>query len=109
MPTSKQKMRKKKEIKKDIVSVWTMNVQAVLLCPNSNASATYCKTKLALHNFTLYYLKIKEGYCYVRRWREATARGAMEKSWRARVIERKEARGDDQIEYFLSTGIKSNF
>ena len=35
--------------------------------------------------------------------REATIRKAIEKSWRVRVIDRKEVRGEDPIEYFLST------
>ena len=39
----------------------------------------------------------------------ATARGTMEKSWRVRIIEWKEVRGDDPIEYFLPTGIRSTF
>ena len=40
-------------------------------------------------------------------WREATARGAIEKSRYVRVIE--EVREDDPIEYFLPTGIRSTF
>ena len=39
-------------------------MQAVLLCPKSKASLLYYKTKLQVHNFTLYNLKTKEGYCY---------------------------------------------
>ena len=41
--------------------------------------------------------------------RGATARGALEKSWGVGVIERKEVRGDNLIEYFLPTGIRSTF
>ena len=48
--------------------VWTMDLQAVLLCPKSNASSLYYKTKLQIHNFTLYNLESKDGYCYV--WNE---------------------------------------
>ena len=41
--------------------------------------------------------------------REATARGAIEKSKYVRVIEGKEVKRDDPIEYFLLTGVKSSF
>ena len=41
--------------------------------------------------------------------RGATARGAMKKSWRVRVIETKEVRGDNAIEYFLPTEVRSTF
>ncbi|CAB3985083.1 Hypothetical predicted protein [Paramuricea clavata] len=46
-------------------SVWTLDVQAVLLCPKTKASALYYKTKLQLHNLSFYNLKSGEGYCYV--------------------------------------------
>ena len=39
--------------------------------------------------------------------REATARGAMEKGRFVRIIEGEEVRGDDSVEYFLSTGVRS--
>ena len=39
----------------------------------------------------------------------AAARGAMEKSWRVKVIEGNEVRGNDPIEYFLPTGVGSTF
>ena len=55
---------KDKEAANDKISVWTMDMQAVLLCPKSKASSLYYKTKLQVHNFTLYNLKTKEGYCY---------------------------------------------
>ena len=42
-----------------------MDMQAVLLCPKTKASTLYYKTKLQLHNFTLFNLQSKEGYCYV--------------------------------------------
>ena len=50
-------------------SVWTMDLQAVLLCPNTKASSMYYKTKLQLHNFTLFDLRSKDGYCYI--WNES--------------------------------------
>ena len=41
--------------------------------------------------------------------REATAGGAMEKSWPVTVIERKDVKKDYLIEYFLPTGIGNAF
>ena len=35
-------------------SIWSMDLQAVLLCPRSNASSLFYKTKLRVHNFTLF-------------------------------------------------------
>lgn len=46
----KEKDRDKKSDKE----VLTMDLQSVLLCPKSNASALYYKTKLIVHNFTVY-------------------------------------------------------
>ena len=46
-------------------SVWTLDVQAVLLSPKTKPSALYYKTKLQLHNLSFYNLKTSEGYCYV--------------------------------------------
>ena len=46
------------------MSVWTADVQAVLICPKTQASAMYYKTKLQVHNFTCFNLGNKEGYCY---------------------------------------------
>lgn len=48
--------------------VFTMDLQSVLLCPKSNASALYYRTKLVVHNFTIFDLHTKEGYCFV--WHE---------------------------------------
>lgn len=48
--------------------VLTMDLQCVLLCPKSNASALYYKTKLIVHNFTVYDIKRLEGYCFI--WNE---------------------------------------
>ena len=46
----------------------TMDLQSVLLCPRLNASALYYKTKLCVHNFTVYDLVSKHCVCYV--WNE---------------------------------------
>ena len=46
----------------------TMDVQAVQLVPQLQASALYFRQKLAVHNFTLYNLSTNEVVCYV--WHE---------------------------------------
>lgn len=50
------------------ISVATMDLQQVLLCPKSFSSAVYYRRKLCVHNFTVYDLVSKEGYCYL--WHE---------------------------------------
>lgn len=71
--TKKDEARQEKSRDKDSAdeekSVWTMDLQAVLLCPKTQASSLYYKTKLQVHNFTLFNLRSKEGYCYV--WDES--------------------------------------
>ena len=57
-----------KEKSSDKMSVWTVDVQAVLICPKTQASAMYYKTKLQVHNFTCFNLGNKDGYCYT--WEE---------------------------------------
>ena len=46
------------------ISCWTMDLQAVLLSPKTEASCMFYKTKLQLHNFTLFCFETKAGYCY---------------------------------------------
>nr|CAH7722701.1 unnamed protein product [Callosobruchus chinensis] len=46
-----------------------MDLQSVLLCPESNACALYYKTKLIVHSFTIYDIKRNQGYCYL--WYES--------------------------------------
>lgn len=60
--------KEKEEDKKEEQHVFTMDLQSLLLCPKSNASALYYKCKLSVHNFTLYDLKSNEGFCYI--WNE---------------------------------------
>jgi len=48
--------------------VITMDLQSVLLCPKTDASAMYYKQKLQLHNFTIYRLNDKDVTLYV--WHE---------------------------------------
>ena len=47
-----------------IMSVWTFDTQSVILCPQTKASALYFRTKLQVHNFTLYNNCTRDGYCY---------------------------------------------
>lgn len=49
--------------------VFTIDLQSVLLCPKSNVSSLYYKTKLIVHNFTIYDIKRQKGYCYL--WNES--------------------------------------
>ena len=56
----KDEARMKKNIDKEAAN----DLQVVLLCPQSNASAMYYKTKYQLHNFTFYNMQTKDGYCY---------------------------------------------
>lgn len=44
--------------------VFTQDVQAVKMCPSLNASALYFKTKLCVHNFTVYDLCSHQARCY---------------------------------------------
>jgi len=43
--------------------VYTMDLQAVLLAPRLQASALYYKTKMCVHNFTIFNLGSKDGIC----------------------------------------------
>lgn len=49
--------------------VLTMDLQSVLLCPKTEASAMYYKQKLQLHNFTIFVLNNKDVTLYV--WHES--------------------------------------
>ena len=49
-------------------NVFTMDLESVLLAPRLQASALYYKTKLCVHNFTIFDLKTKQGTCFV--WHE---------------------------------------
>jgi hypothetical protein len=67
----KKEARAEKEKDKETegIFVFTMDLQSVLLCPKSTVSAMYYKTKLIVHNFTLYDLKTQDGYCFL--WNES--------------------------------------
>ncbi|XP_067283020.1 uncharacterized protein [Pseudorasbora parva] len=51
----------------DKIMVVCMDLQA-LFCPRLNVSALYCKTKLTVHNFTIYDMSTHKTTCYV--WHE---------------------------------------
>jgi hypothetical protein len=67
----KKEARAEKEKYKETegIFVFTKDLQSVLLCPKSTVSAMYYKTKLIVHNFTLYDLKTQDGYCFL--WNES--------------------------------------
>ncbi|CAH1170722.1 unnamed protein product [Phaedon cochleariae] len=48
--------------------VFTVDLQSVLMAPMTNASAMYYKSKLVVHNFTIFDLKSLDGYCFL--WHE---------------------------------------
>lgn len=65
----KNRSRKEKEMDKEKalsgeVIVFTMDLQAVKVCPFLKASALYYKCKLCVHNFTMYNLGTHECMCY---------------------------------------------
>lgn len=65
----KEQARKEKETDKlsaieGKCHVFTQDVQAVKLAPYLQASAIYYKTKLCVHNFTMYNLSTHEAVCY---------------------------------------------
>ncbi|CAB3256002.1 unnamed protein product [Arctia plantaginis] len=67
-----KKEEARNELAKDTASeheVLTMDLQSVLLSPRSNVSSLYYKTKLIVHNFTVFDCKRNKGYCYI--WNES--------------------------------------
>ncbi|CAH1970972.1 unnamed protein product [Acanthoscelides obtectus] len=71
--TSKLEARQSKEKDKSTsdvtVNVYPMDLQSVLLASKSTVAAMYYKTKLVVHNFTIYHLKSNEGFCFL--WNES--------------------------------------
>ena len=60
----KEKALDKIAAKNGIIHVITADLQAVKLCPYLTASALYFKTKLMVHNFTIYNLGTNKVKCY---------------------------------------------
>ena len=70
----KDDARKSKENDKndpDLKHVYTLDLEAVLVCPRMKASALYYRMKLSVHNFTLFNLKTTAGHCFL--WDETEA------------------------------------
>lgn len=68
--TLKNEARNEKSADKESQDeVLAMDLQSVLLSPKSNVSSLYYKTKLIVHNFTIFDVKRKQGYCYL--WNES--------------------------------------
>lgn len=59
---------KEQDKKNEEDKVYTMDLQSVLLCPKSTVSLLYYKMKLVVHNFTIFNVKTKDGYCFI--WNE---------------------------------------
>lgn len=59
---------KEKDKTSSVNKVFTVDLQSVLLCPKSNVSILYYKKKLVVHNFTIFNIKTKAGYCFL--WNE---------------------------------------
>lgn len=66
----KEAREEKAKDKESDNKVFCMDLQSVLLAPKSNTSSLYFKTKLIVHNFTIFNLKTKDGFCYL--WHEAS-------------------------------------
>lgn len=63
-----EKNKNKEEAIQSIAYVFTMDTQAVKLCPVLNVSSYYYKTKLQIHNFTVYNLESHNAVNYL--WNE---------------------------------------
>lgn len=66
---ARREKEKDKELKDEAVKVFTFDLQAVLLSPALQASALYYKTKLKVHNFTIFDIQTRDAYCFI--WHES--------------------------------------
>lgn len=66
----KEKTKDKQSAAEENTCVYTVDLQAVLVCPRLLASAIYYKTKLKVHNLTFYNMKNKDVTCYL--WHESS-------------------------------------
>lgn len=62
------RIEKTKDKENPNILSFTMDLQALLLCPKSNVSSLYYKMKLAVHNLTFFNLGTKDGHCFL--WNE---------------------------------------
>lgn len=80
--------------------VASFDLQKVLSTPKAETSVLYYRRKLAIYNFTIFNMGLKEGFCYI--WNETTAkRGANEISsclWK--FIQRMCANGTQEIIFY---------
>ncbi|XP_069673203.1 uncharacterized protein [Periplaneta americana] len=60
----KEKEKDKEDAQMELSNVFTMDLQAVKIVPYVQASSVYYKTKLCVHNFTIYNLKNHDVVCY---------------------------------------------
>ena len=56
-----QEMKADDKMTAEDISVWTMDLESVLMCPKTKSSAMYYRTKLLVHNMMYFNLKTKEG------------------------------------------------
>lgn len=73
---------KERALSNESLGVYTVDVQAVLLLPNIMSSSAYYKTKLKLHNYTIYNMKNAEVNCFL--WHEAN--GSLESDVFASIL-----------------------
>lgn len=66
-----EKQRDKKSAEDNEIYCFTMDVQAVKLCPVLQASALYYKSRLQVHNFTIYNIATHDSTNYL--WNETEA------------------------------------
>lgn len=64
-----EKQEDKKKAQDNFIHCFTMDVQAVKLCPKLEVSSAYYKTKLQVHNFTMYNLASHESKNFL--WNES--------------------------------------
>ncbi|KAJ8721071.1 hypothetical protein PYW08_006536 [Mythimna loreyi] len=62
------RMEKESDMEK-LEFVFTADLQAVLLAPQSNVASNYYNAKLCVHNWCMYYMKSSDGCCFL--WNEA--------------------------------------
>ena len=110
----KRKADSRKEKEKDKIDaqtsetklVFTMDLQAVQLCPLTKANAMYYKTKLKVHNFTIYNLASNKVRLYV--WSEDS--GGVDSDVFASIIEdfilyQKQVSSEELILYYGVTAV----
>lgn len=94
-----EKAKDKKEAESGLCRVFTMDLQAVKVAPFLQASAVYYKTKLAVHNFTMYELATHDVTCY---WFDESEAELVASTFSTCVIDKlKEVAKDSNVPIFL--------